>query len=100
MASQVTNYQCPACTGPLQFNPQTGKLGCEFCGSVFELAEIEALYQDKEEQAAGNDAGESKEFSVIIDDEATLKRVYYYPDEAKKCLQSSALIPALTVLMT
>ena len=51
MASQVTNYQCPACTGPLQFNPQTGKMGCEFCGSVFELAEIEALYQQKEEQA-------------------------------------------------
>ena len=45
MASQITNYQCPACTGPLQFNPQTGKLGCEFCGSVFELAEIEALYE-------------------------------------------------------
>ena len=51
MASQVTNYQCPACTGPLQFNPQTGKMGCEFCGSIFELAEIEALYQQKEEQA-------------------------------------------------
>ena len=51
MASQVTNYQCPACTGPLQFNPETGKLGCEFCGSVFELAEIEALYEEKEEQA-------------------------------------------------
>ena len=52
MASQVTNYQCPACTGPLQFNPQTGKMGCEFCGSVYELAEIEALYQEKEEKAA------------------------------------------------
>ena len=51
MASQITNYQCPACTGPLQFNPDTGKLGCEFCGSVYELAEIEALYQEKEEQA-------------------------------------------------
>ena len=52
MASQVTNHQCPACTGPLQFNPDTGKLGCEFCGSVFELADIEALYQEKEEKAA------------------------------------------------
>lgn len=51
MASQVTNYQCLACTGPLQFNPETGKLGCEFCGSVYELAEIEALYEEKEEQA-------------------------------------------------
>ena len=44
MASQITNHQCPACTGPLNFNPKTGKLGCEFCGSEFELAEIEALY--------------------------------------------------------
>lgn len=51
MASQITNHQCPACTGPLQFNPDTGKLGCEFCGSVYELAEIEALYEEKEEQA-------------------------------------------------
>ena len=61
MASQVTNYQCPACTGPLNFNPQTGKLGCEFCGSVFELAQIEALYQDKEEQAVeAHDKAEQK----------------------------------------
>lgn len=52
MASQVTNHQCPACTGPLQFDPDTGKLGCEFCGSVYELAEIEALYEKQEEQAA------------------------------------------------
>ena len=52
MASQVTNHQCPACTGPLQFNPETGKLGCEFCGSVFELAEIEALYAEKDAKAA------------------------------------------------
>ena len=51
MASQITNHQCPACTGPLQFDPTTGKLGCEFCGSVFELAEIEALYQEQEAQA-------------------------------------------------
>lgn len=52
MEATINTYQCPACTGPLQFNPDTGKLGCEFCGSVFELAEIEALYQEKEEKAA------------------------------------------------
>ena len=61
MASQVTNHQCPACTGPLNFNPQTGKLGCEFCGSEFELAEIEALYQEKEESAVeAHEKAESK----------------------------------------
>ena len=35
MATQVTNYQCPACTGPLQFDADTGKLGCEYCGSSY-----------------------------------------------------------------
>ena len=58
MASQVTNYQCPACTAPLQFDPDTGKVSCEFCGSEFELAEIEALY--KEEEAAAQTAAESE----------------------------------------
>ena len=52
MASQVTNYQCPACTGPLNFSPETGKVSCEFCGSSYELAEIEALYEKKDEAAA------------------------------------------------
>ena len=62
MASQVTNYQCPACTGPLQFNPDTGKLGCEYCGSVYELAEIEALYQAENERAEKAKAAEAKEW--------------------------------------
>ena len=26
MAEQMTNYQCPACTGPLHFNGATGRL--------------------------------------------------------------------------
>ena len=52
MVSQVTNYQCPACTGPLNFDPKTGKIACDFCGSSYELAEIEALYAQKDEQAA------------------------------------------------
>ena len=52
MPIQVTNYQCPACTGPLRFVGESGKLECEYCGSNFEAAEIEALYADKEEKAA------------------------------------------------
>ena len=52
MASQVTNYQCPACTGPLNFDPETGKVSCDFCGSSYEMAEIEALYAKKDEAAA------------------------------------------------
>ena len=48
MSIQVTNYQCPACTGPLQFDADTGKLGCEYCGSSYSTAEIEALYAEKD----------------------------------------------------
>ena len=52
MATQVTNYQCPACTGPLHFVGSSGRLECEYCGSSFDVAEIEALYAEKEEKAA------------------------------------------------
>ena len=53
MANQVTNYKCPACTGPLRFDSATGKLQCDFCGSSYEVAEIEKLYAEKDAQAAG-----------------------------------------------
>ena len=52
MATQVTNYQCPSCTGPLHFSAEKGKLVCDFCGSEFEVAAIEALYAEKDEKAA------------------------------------------------
>ena len=51
MASQVTTYQCPACTAPLGYDAASGKLQCEFCGSSFEVAQIEALMAEKEQKA-------------------------------------------------
>ena len=47
MPTQITNYQCPACTGPLHYQGSVGKLVCDYCGSAFPVAEIEALYADK-----------------------------------------------------
>lgn len=52
MPTQVTNYKCPACTGPLHFAGDSGKLKCEYCGSAYDVKEIEALYADKEAKAA------------------------------------------------
>ena len=55
MSSQVTNYQCPSCTGPLRFDGASGKLQCEYCGNSFTTEEIEKIYQaklDEAEQAA------------------------------------------------
>lgn len=60
MATQVTNYQCPACTGPLHFAGATGKLECEYCGSAYDVAEIEALYAEKEEKAQAASEQEAK----------------------------------------
>ena len=56
MSTQVTNYQCPACTGPLHFDGATGRVSCEYCGSSYEIAEIEALDAEKEAKAAQNQA--------------------------------------------
>ncbi len=51
MPSQITNYQCPACTGPLHFDGATGRLKCEYCESSYSVQEIEALYAEKEQAA-------------------------------------------------
>ena len=61
MATQITNYQCPGCTGPLQFSPTTGKLECEFCGGSYTPAEVEAFYaeQNKKAEAAQRKADTS-----------------------------------------
>lgn len=60
MAQKITNYQCPACTGPLQYDAGSGKLACEYCGSQFPVAEIEALYAEKEARAAQNAQAEEQ----------------------------------------
>lgn len=51
MATQITNYQCPSCTGPLEYSATTGKLECEYCMSSFTPEEIEAFYAQKNEKA-------------------------------------------------
>ena len=51
MPSQITEYKCPACTGPLHFVGQSGKLECDYCGQSYDVAEIETLYAGQEEDA-------------------------------------------------
>lgn len=60
VADQTTNYQCPACTGPLHFEASTGRLECEFCSSVFSVEEIEARYAEKDAKAAAAQAQADK----------------------------------------
>lgn len=51
MATQITNYQCPSCTGPLQFSAATGKLECEYCSGSFTVIEVEEFYAEENRKA-------------------------------------------------
>lgn len=52
MATGINTYQCPACTGPLHFGAGSGKLECEYCGSSYEVSEVESFYAQKAVAAA------------------------------------------------
>lgn len=47
---QLTNYRCPACSGPLHYGSKTGKMECDYCGSSFTLQEIESFYNPPKEE--------------------------------------------------
>ena len=49
--AQVTNYQCPSCTGPLHFSSKTNRLECDYCGSSYEVSEIDAKFNAKIDEA-------------------------------------------------
>ena len=75
MPTQVTNYQCPACTGPLHYSAKSGKLECDYCGSSFDVAEIEAAEaaaaKQEAEAAAAKQAADAKaEAAQAAKDEA------------------------------
>ena len=61
MATSITNYQCPACTGPLHFVGDSGRLECDYCGSSYSVEEIEKLFEEKEAAsvAANQTAGQT-----------------------------------------
>ena len=52
MASQITNYKCPACGGSLRFDGDSGKLKCDYCDSSYDVKEFEKSMQAANENAA------------------------------------------------
>ncbi len=69
MATEITNYKCPACGGPLHFAGDSGRIECEYCDSSYEVAEIEALYAEKDAKAAGVSEQEAKKAEENAADE-------------------------------
>lgn len=52
MPTQVTNYQCPSCGGPLRFSSEKQLLVCDYCGSEFTTKQVEDFYAAKDASAS------------------------------------------------
>ncbi len=83
MATQITNYQCPNCTGPLHFVGASGQIECDYCGTNYDVEVIEQIYADKEEAASAT--GVEPKWDVNMaggewsDEEAAHLRAYSCP---------------------
>ena len=54
MAEQITNYQCPACLGPLQYSAASGKLECERV--EWQIATVRGLIAELKAEGLENEA--------------------------------------------
>ena len=45
----MAKYNCKTCGAELYFNPKTGKMECEYCGSSFDPSEY--AYQTEQDSA-------------------------------------------------
>ena len=70
MADKITNYKCPACTGPLHFVGASGKLECDYCGSSYSVEQIKAIVRGETEL----DAALSARITAIQKEKAALDR--------------------------
>ncbi len=81
MSTQITNYQCPACTAPLTYKAKRGKLECDYCLSSFTVAEIEQYYKEATDKAAAakEDAGTREQLDEQWGEDARHMRAYSCP---------------------
>lgn len=48
--ANINNYQCPCCTGPMHFDGTSGKVVCDYCDTVMDVAEVESLSAERREK--------------------------------------------------
>ena len=54
MANTSVSYKCPNCGAPLSFQPGKKTVTCEYCGTEFEVASIEEMFQSQNEISSTN----------------------------------------------
>ena len=72
----VISFKCPNCDGELIFDPETQKYKCEYCGSKFTQAELDALQpaESKEMNAGAADGSDEAEQETIEQQSADTKK--------------------------
>ena len=76
MSDRVTNYKCPACTGPMYYDGDNDRLQCDYCGSSFTVEEIEALLAEKTESAVEAAAAEQDAYDVQPEVEISIEEEF------------------------
>ena len=82
MPDQVTNYQCPACGGPLHFDTQAQKLVCDYCGSQYTNEEINEYYAEHNAAAVSIGAETAQDVADVLqwsEEEREKLRAYSCP---------------------
>ncbi|MFR6111343.1 MAG: zinc finger domain-containing protein [Dialister invisus] len=57
MADTSVSFKCPNCSAPLAYAPGADHVTCEYCGTELSIADLEAFYAAKEENAAKAEHG-------------------------------------------
>ena len=68
MANTSVSYKCPNCGAPLSFQPGKKTVTCEYCGTEFEVAAIEEMFQAQNEMAAAAEAAQESKWETENDE--------------------------------
>ena len=88
----VISFKCPNCDGELIFDPETQKYKCEYCGSKFTQAELDALQpaESEETDAGAADGSDEAEQETTEQQSADTKK-------GRTAAQRQSFITALPV---
>ena len=64
MADTSVSFKCPNCSAPLAYAPGADHVTCEYCGTELSIADLEAFYAAKEENAAKAEEARQKKWDT------------------------------------
>lgn len=56
--ADINNYKCPACSGSMHYDSDSNRVVCDYCGSGYDVKDIENLMKEGSESSEMNKADE------------------------------------------